>query len=220
VTKDDTTIVDGAGNKDAINDRIEQIKAEIEHTDSDFDRDKLRERLAKLAGGVAVLRVGAATESELKEKKSRIEDALQATRAAVEEGIVPGGGVALLQAAPALDKVECADHDEEVGVQIVRKAIESPMRTIAQNAGYEGSVVVEKVKGLKKGEGLNCATGEYGDMIKMGVSDPVKVARTALQAAVSVAGLILITEATVNEKPKEGPDLSALAGAGAGNGMM
>ena len=219
VSKDDTTIVEGAGDKQAIDDRADQIKAEIEHSDSEFDREKLHERLAKLAGGVAVLRVGAATEAELKEKKSRIEDALQATRAAVEEGIVPGGGVALLHALPALDGVECSNHDEEVGVAIIRKAMEAPLRTIAQNAGFEGSVVVEKVKGMTKGEGLNCANGEYGDMIAMGVSDPVKVTRTALQAAVSVAGLILITEATVNEIPKEGPDLSALAGAGAG-GMM
>ena len=219
VSKDDTTIVEGAGDKQAIDDRADQIKAEIEHSDSEFDREKLQERLAKLAGGVAVLRVGAATEAELKEKKSRIEDALQATRAAVEEGIVPGGGVALLHALPALDGVECSNHDEEVGVAIIRKAMEAPLRTIAQNAGFEGSVVVEKVKGMAKGEGLNCANGEYGDMIAMGVSDPVKVTRTALQAAVSVAGLILITEATVNEIPKEGPDLSALAGAGAG-GMM
>ena len=220
VSKDATTIVDGDGDKAAIKDRIDQIKAEMEHTDSDFDREKLQERLAKLSGGVAVLRVGAATEAELKEKKSRIEDALQATRAAVEEGIVAGGGVALLHALPALDAVDCANHDEEVGVAIIRKALEAPMRTIAQNAGFEGSVVVEKVKGMKKGEGLNCANGEYGDMIAMGVSDPVKVTRTALQSAVSVAGLILITECSINEIPKEGPDLSALAGAGAGMGGM
>ncbi len=220
VSKDATTIVDGDGDKAAIKDRIDQIKAEMEHTDSDFDREKLQERLAKLAGGVAVLRVGAATEAELKEKKSRIEDALQATRAAVEEGIVAGGGVALLHALPALDAVDCANHDEEVGVAIIRKALEAPMRTIAQNAGFEGSVVVEKVKGMKKGEGLNCANGEYGDMIAMGVSDPVKVTRTALQSAVSVAGLILITECSINEIPKEGPDLSALTGAGAGMGGM
>ena len=219
VSKDATTIVDGDGDKAAIQDRIDQIKAEMEHTDSDFDREKLQERLAKLSGGVAVLRVGAATEAELKEKKSRIEDALQATRAAVEEGIVAGGGVALLHALPALDAVDCANHDEEVGVAIIRKALEAPMRTIAQNAGFEGSVVVEKVKGMKKGEGLNCANGEYGDMIAMGVSDPVKVTRTALQSAVSVAGLILITECSINEIPKDGPDLSALAGAGAGAGM-
>ena len=166
------------------------------------------------------LKVGAATESELKEKKSRIEDALQATRAAVEEGIVAGGGVALVDALPALDSIDASDKDEEVGVGIIRKALEAPMRAIAQNAGYEGSVVVEHVKGMGKGEGLNCATGEYGNMIAMGVNDPVKVTRTALQSAASVAALILITEATINEIPKEGPDLSALAGAGGGMGMM
>lgn len=220
ITKDNTTIIDGAGSKDAINERIEQIRVEMDNATSDFDREKLQERLAKLAGGVAVLRVGAATESELKEKKSRIDDALQATRAAVEEGVIPGGGVALLNALGALEKVECVDKDEEVGVAIIAKAVEAPLRTIAQNAGYEGSVVVEKVKGMAAGEGLNCANGVYGNMIEMGVSDPVKVTRTALQAAASVAGLILITEATVNEIPKEGPDLSALAGAaGAGAGM-
>ncbi len=219
VTKDNSLIVDGAGEKKAIDERISQIKAEVERTDSDFDREKLQERLAKLSGGVAVLKVGAATESELKEKKSRIEDALQATRAAVEEGIVAGGGVALVDALPALDAIEAADKDEEVGIGIIRKALEAPMRAIAQNAGFEGSVVVEHVKGLDKGEGLNCATGEYGNMIAMGVNDPVKVTRTALQSAASVAALILITEATINEIPKEGPDLSALAGAGAGGGM-
>ncbi|MGI6534919.1 MAG: chaperonin GroEL [Eggerthellaceae bacterium] len=219
VTKDNTMIVDGAGDKAKIDERIAQIKGEIERTDSDFDREKLQERLAKISGGVAVLKVGAATESELKEKKSRIEDALQATRAAVEEGIVSGGGVALVDALPALDTVEAANADERVGVQIVRKALEAPMRVIAQNAGFEGSVVVEKVKSLPKGEGLNSATGEYGNMVEMGVNDPVKVARTALQSAASVAGLILITEASVNEIPQEGPDLSALAGAGQGGGM-
>ena len=219
VTKDNTMIVDGAGDKAKIDERIAQIKGEIERTDSDFDREKLQERLAKISGGVAVLKVGAATESELKEKKSRIEDALQATRAAVEEGIVSGGGVALVDALPALDTVEAANADEKVGVQIVRKALEAPMRVIAQNAGYEGSVVVEKVKSLPKGEGLNSATGEYGNMVEMGVNDPVKVTRTALQSAASVAGLILITEASVNEIPQEGPDLSALAGAGQGGGM-
>ncbi len=220
VTKDNTLIVDGAGDKKAIEERVNQIKAEIERTESDFDREKLQERLAKISGGVAVLRVGAATESELKEKKSRIEDALQATRAAVEEGIVAGGGVALIDALPALEKIELGNPDEQLGVNIIRKALEAPMRVIAQNAGFEGSVVVEKVKGLEKGQGLNSATGEYGDLVAMGVSDPVKVTRTALQSAASVAGLILITEATVNEIPKEGPDLSALAGAGAGAGGM
>ena len=220
VTKDTALIVDGAGDKKAIDDRIGQIKAELERVDSDFDREKLQERLAKLSGGVAVLKVGAATESELKEKKSRIEDALQATRAAVEEGIVAGGGVALVGALPALDKVEAADKDEEVGVAIIRKALEAPMRAIAQNAGFEGSVVVERVKGMATGEGLNCANGEYGNMIEMGVNDPVKVTRTALQSAASVAALILITEATINEIPKEGPDLSALAAGMQGGGGM
>ena len=218
VDKDNFLIVDGAGTKSAIKDRCEQIKAEIERSDSDFDREKLTERLSKLSGGVAVLQVGAATESELKEKKSRIEDALQATRAAVEEGIVAGGGVALLNAVPALDKVKGETAEENIGVEIVRKALEAPLRAMAANAGFEGSVVVEKVKGLKVGEGLNCANGKYGDMIKMGVNDPVKVTRTALQSAVSVASLILITEATVNDIPKD-PDSAASPMAGAGGGM-
>ena len=222
VTKDTALIVDGAGDKKNIEDRIHQIRAELERVDSDFDREKLQERLAKLSGGVAVLKVGAATESELKEKKSRIEDALQATRAAVEEGIVAGGGVALVDALPALDNIASVDKDEEVGVAIIRKALEAPMRAIAQNAGFEGSVVVERVKGMGKGEGLNCANGEYGNMIEMGVNDPVKVTRTALQSAASVAALILITEATINDIPKD-PDpaaLAAMAGAGGGMGGM
>ena len=219
VSKDTTVIVDGAGDKAAVDARVAQMRAEYERLDSDFDREKLQERLSKLSGGVAVLKVGAATESELKETKSRIEDALQATRAAVEEGIVAGGGVALINATAALEKLEAADPDEQVGIDIIRKALEAPMRAIATNAGYEGSVVVEKVKGLAKGEGINFANGEQGDMIAMGVNDPVKVTRTALQSAASVAALILITEATINEIPQEGPDLSALAGAGAGGGM-
>ena len=222
VTKDTALIVDGAGDKKNIEDRIHQIRAELERVDSDFDREKLQERLAKLSGGVAVLKVGAATESELKEKKSRIEDALQATRAAAEEGIVAGGGVALVDALPALDNIASVDKDEEVGVAIIRKALEAPMRAIAQNAGFEGSVVVERVKGMGKGEGLNCANGEYGNMIEMGVNDPVKVTRTALQSAASVAALILITEATINDIPKD-PDpaaLAAMAGAGGGMGGM
>lgn len=219
VSKDTTVIVDGAGDPAAIEARVASMRAEYDRLDSDFDREKLQERLSKLSGGVAVLKVGAATESELKETKSRIEDALQATRAAVEEGIVAGGGVALINAISALDEIEAADTDEQVGIDIIRKALEAPMRAIATNAGYEGSVVVEKVKGFAKGEGINFANGEQGDMIKMGVNDPVKVTRTALQSAASVAALILITEATINEIPKEGPDLSALAGAGAGGGM-
>ena len=219
VSKDATVIVDGAGDKAAIDARVAQMRNELEHLTSDFDKEKLQERLSKLSGGVAVLKVGAATESELKEKKSRIEDALQATRAAVEEGIVAGGGVALINAISALDAVEVANADEQVGVDIIRKALEAPMRAIATNAGYEGSVVVEKAKAFAKGEGYNFANGEEGSMIEMGVSDPVKVTRTALQSAASVAGLILITEATINEIPQEGPDLSALAGAGQGGGM-
>lgn len=219
VSKDTTVIVDGAGDKAAVDARVASMRAEYDRLDSDFDREKLQERLSKLSGGVAVLKVGAATESELKETKSRIEDALQATRAAVEEGIVAGGGVALINAISALDALDAADADEQVGIDIIRKALEAPMRAIATNAGYEGSVIVEKVKGFAKGEGINFANGEQGDMIKMGVNDPVKVTRTALQSAASVAALILITEATINEIPKEGPDLSALAGAGAGGGM-
>ena len=219
VSKDTTVIVDGAGDPAAIDARVASMRAEYDRLDSDFDREKLQERLSKLSGGVAVLKVGAATESELKETKSRIEDALQATRAAVEEGIVAGGGVALINAISALDTLEAADADEQVGIDIIRKALEAPMRAIATNAGYEGSVVVEKVKGFAKGEGINFANGEQGNMIEMGVNDPVKVTRTALQSAASVAALILITEATINEIPKEGPDLSALAGAGAGGGM-
>ena len=224
VTKDATVIIDGAGDKAAVDARIAQMRAELERLESEFDREKLQERLAKLSGGVAVLKVGAATESELKEKKSRIEDALQATRAAVEEGIVAGGGVALINAISSLDDLEVADKDEQVGVDIIRKALEAPMRAIATNAGYEGSVVVEKAKAMPKGEGINFADGSQGNMIAMGVNDPVKVTRTALQSAASVAALILITEATINEIPAEGPDLSALAGAaggmGVGMGMM
>ena len=220
VTKDTALIVDGAGKKEDIENRIQIIRAELERVDSDFDREKAQERLAKLSGGVAVLKVGAATESELKEKKSRIEDALQATRAAVEEGIVAGGGVAFLAASSALDSVETSDADEKIGVEIIRKALAAPVKKIADNAGFEGSVVVEKVKSLPKGEGLNCANGEYGNMIEMGVNDPVKVTRTALQSAASVAALILITEATINEIPKEGPDLSALAAGMQGGGGM
>lgn len=203
VTKETTTIVGGAGSKDAIDERIAQIKAEIDNTTSDFDREKLQERLAKLAGGVAVIKVGAATEVELKEIKHRIEDALQATRAAVEEGIVAGGGVSFLATSSVLDSVQTSDADEKIGVEIIRKALEAPVRTIANNAGFEGSVVVEKIKALPAGQGLDSATGQYGDMIEMGVLDPVKVTRTTLQNAASVASLILITEATVSEMPKD-----------------
>ncbi|MBN1192646.1 MAG: chaperonin GroEL [Coriobacteriia bacterium] len=220
ITKDDTTIIDGKGAEDQIKARIGQLKSEIEKSDSDFDREKLQERLAKLSGGVAVIKVGAATEVELKEKKHRIEDALQATRAAVEEGIVAGGGVALTDAAPALDALALSD-DEQIGVTIIKKALDEPMKQIAGNAGFEGSVVVEKVKTLAKGEGLNAATGEYGDLLKMGVIDPVKVTRSALQNAASIAALILITETTVSDVPaKDDAAAAAMAGMGGMGGMM
>ena len=202
ISKDNTVVVGGAGSKEAIDARIAQIKGEMENTTSDFDREKLQERLAKLSGGVAVIKVGAATESELKEIKHRVEDALQATRAAVEEGIVAGGGVAFMDAAPALDAVEIDDPEEKIGVDIVKKALTAPVATIAKNAGFEGAVVVDKVAELPAGQGLNSANGEWGDMIEMGVLDPVKVSRVTLQNAASVASLILITEATVSDVPK------------------
>ena len=222
ISKDNTVVVGGAGSKEAIDARIAQIKGEMENTTSDFDREKLQERLAKLSGGVAVIKVGAATESELKEIKHRVEDALQATRAAVEEGIVAGGGVALINAIPALDTLEVTDADEKVGVEIIRKAMEAPMRAIAQNAGFEGSVMVDKVRHMEKGEGVNFADGTTGKMIEMGVNDPVKVTRTALQSAASVAALILITECTINEIPKDPDPAAAAAAAGAAGmgGMM
>jgi chaperonin GroEL len=222
VTKENTTIIDGAGSEDDIKARINQIKTEIDQSDSDFDREKLQERLAKLSGGVAVIKVGAATEVELKEKKHRIEDALQATRAAVEEGIVAGGGVALVDAAPALDALEL-DEEEMIGVKIIKKALDEPLKTIAANAGFEGSVVAEKVKDTEDGFGLNAATGEYGDLMGMGIIDPVKVTRSALQNAASIAALILITETTVTDVPEEtsAADAAAAAAAmGGGMGMM
>ena len=219
ITKDTTTIVGGAGSKDAIDERVNQIKNEIENTTSDFDREKLQERLAKLSGGVAVIKAGAATESELKEIKHRIEDALQATRAAVEEGIVAGGGVAFLAASSALDGVEAVDADETIGVEIIRKALAAPVKKIADNAGFEGSVVAEKIKAMPAGQGLDSATGTYGDMIEMGVLDPVKVARVTLQNAASIAGLILITEATVSDEPKNTNIEDAIAAAAAQGGQ-
>ncbi len=219
ITKDNTTIVGGSGSKEAIDERVAQIKNEIENTTSDFDREKLQERLAKLSGGVAVIKVGAATEVELKEVKHRIEDALQATRAAVEEGIVAGGGVAFLQATKALDTVETVDADEQIGVDIIRKALAAPVRTIAANAGFEGSVVVEKIKSLPEGEGLDSANGTYGNMVEMGVLDPVKVTRTTLQNAASVASLILITEATVSDEPKDTSIEEAISRAAAAGGQ-
>jgi chaperonin GroEL len=219
ITKDNTTVVGGAGAKQAIDERVNQIKSEIENTTSDFDREKLQERLAKLSGGVAVIKVGAATESELKEIKHRIEDALQATRAAVEEGIVAGGGVAFLAASSVLDGVETVDADEKIGVEIIRKALAAPVKKIAANAGYEGSVVAEKIKAMPAGQGLDSATGTYGDMIEMGVLDPVKVARVTLQNAASIASLILITEATVSDEPKNTSIEEAIAAAAAQGGQ-
>ncbi len=216
ISKDNTVIVGGAGSKEAIDGRIAQIKGELENTTSDFDREKLQERLAKLSGGVAVIKVGAATETELKEIKHRVEDALQATRAAVEEGIVAGGGVAFMDAAPALDNIEVDDPEEKIGIDIVKKALTAPVATIAKNAGFEGAVVVDKVASLPAGEGLNSANGEWGNMIEMGVLDPVKVSRVTLQNAASVASLILITEATVTDVPKNTQLEDAIAAATAG----
>jgi chaperonin GroEL len=214
VGKDNTTIIDGAGESEQIKGRIKQIKSEVETTDSDFDREKLQERLAKLAGGVAVVKVGAATETEMKEKKHRVEDALQATRAALEEGIVPGGGVALLNAQDAIVLDSYEDDDERTGASIIQRSLEAPIRQIAENSGFEASVVVEKVRGLKPGEGLNASDGEYGDLIAAGVIDPTMVTRSALQNAASIAKNILTTEAIVAEPPeKDG------AGAMPGGGM-
>ncbi len=219
VDKDNTTIIDGAGKKADIEGRIKQIRAQIEETTSDYDREKLQERLAKLVGGVAVVKVGAATEVEMKEKKARVEDALHATRAAVEEGIVPGGGVALLRASSALDKIDAAD-EERFGVAIVRRAIEEPLRWIAKNAGAEGSIVLDKVRGAKGAFGYNAATEVYEDLLKAGIIDPTKVVRTALQNAASVASLMLTTEAMVAEKPEEKPAAPAMPGGMGGMGGM
>jgi chaperonin GroEL len=202
ITKEETTVIEGAGSQEAVQGRIAQIRAEIDNTESSYDREKLQERLAKLAGGVAVIKVGAATETELKEKKHRFEDALSATRAAVEEGIVPGGGVALLNIQAGLGNIT-DDPDLKVGVAIVRRALEEPVRQIANNAGYEGSVVVEKVRSLPKGHGFNAKTEEYEEMVKAGVIDPVKVTRSALENAASITSLILTTEALVADKPEK-----------------
>ncbi len=216
VTKDDTTIIEGAGSEDEVKGRVNQIKAEIENTDSDWDKEKLQERLAKLSGGVAVIKVGAATEVELKEKKHRIEDAVSATRAAVEEGIVPGGGVTLVRAESALLKLKLKD-DEATGANIVRDALSEPARRIAANAGYEGAVIVSQLRGEGDGgNGFNAATGEWVDMVKAGIIDPAKVTRSALQNAASIAALVLTTEASVVEKPED-EDEAAAAGAGHGH---
>jgi chaperonin GroEL len=215
VTKDDTTIVEGAGDEEQIKGRIQQIRNEIDNTDSDWDKEKLQERLAKLAGGVALIRVGAATEVELKEKKHRIEDALSATRAAIEEGIVPGGGVTLVRAESALDGLGF-DGDEDTGSQIVRRALAEPARLIATNAGFEGSVIVQRIRAEKDATGFDAAAGEWVDMFKSGIIDPAKVTRSALQNAASIAALVLTTEATVVEKPEE----EEPAPAGGGHGHM
>ncbi|WEX10053.1 chaperonin GroEL [Chelativorans sp. AA-79] len=215
IEKENTTIVDGAGSKAEIEGRVAQIKAQIEETTSDYDREKLQERLAKLAGGVAVIRVGGSTEVEVKERKDRVDDAMHATRAAVEEGLLPGGGVALLRASKALDAVSGENEDQKVGINIVRRAIEAPIRQIAENAGAEGSIIVGKLREKSEfGHGWNAQTGEYGDLFQMGVVDPVKVVRTALQDAASVAGLLITTEAMVADRPKKETAPAMPAGAG------
>ena len=220
IDKDNTTIVDGAGKTEDIKARVKQLRAQVEESTSDYDREKLQERLAKLVGGVAVIKVGAATETEMKEKKDRVEDALNATRAAVAEGIVPGGGTAYIRALKALDDLKLADDDEVVGVNIVRRALEEPLRQIAANAGFEGSVVVEKVRAGKDGFGFNAATGEFEDLLKAGVIDPKQVSRFALQHAASVAALMLTTECAIAEKPKkEAPSMPGDPGMGGMGGM-
>jgi chaperonin GroEL len=216
VDKENTTIVEGGGNRSEIQGRINQLRRQIEETTSDYDREKLQERLAKLAGGVAVINVGAATETEMKEKKARVEDALHATRAAVEEGVVAGGGIALLRCLAAMDAVKPANEDERIGVEIVKRAVEFPTRELANNAGLEGSVVVEEVKKRKGNEGFDVARGEYTDLVKAGIVDPKKVTRTALQNAASIAGLLLTTECLITEIPAKEPK----PGGGPGPGGM
>ena len=216
ISKDETTIIDGAGSKQDIEARTDQIRRQMDEASSDYDREKLQERLAKLAGGVALIKVGAATEVEMKEKKARVEDALHATRAAVEEGVVPGGGVALLRARTAIAKLKGDNHDQDVGIGIARRAMEEPLRQIVANAGDEASVVVSKVQDGKGDFGYNAASGEFGDMLKMGILDPTKVTRTALQNAGSIAGLMITTEAMVAELPKQekaaGPAMGGMDG--------
>ena len=222
LTKENTTLVDGAGKSGDIEARVNQVRTQIEETSSDYDREKLQERVAKLAGGVAVIKVGAATEVEMKEKKARVEDALHSTRAAVEEGIVPGGGVALIRALAAVGSLSGDNEDQNVGINLLRRAMESPLRQIATNSGDEASVVVDKVKAMSDGEGYNAATGEYGDMIKFGIPDPAKVTRTALQAAASVAGLMITTECMVTEAEDDtpAPAMPDMGGMGGMGGMM
>jgi chaperonin GroEL len=224
ITKENTTVIDGAGDSAQIEGRVKQIRAQIEESSSDYDREKLQERVAKLAGGVAVIKVGAATEVEMKEKKARVEDALHATRAAVEEGVVPGGGVALIRALAKLEKLKGINEDQNVGITIARRAMTEPLRQIVANAGDEPSVVLNKVAEGKGNFGYNAATGEYVDMIKAGILDPTKVVRTALQHAASIAGLMITTEAMIAEAPKDeshshggAPDMGGMGGMG---GMM
>jgi len=219
VDKENTTLVEGHGKSSEIQGRVNQIRRQIEETTSDYDKEKLQERLAKLAGGVAIINVGAATETEMKEKKARVEDALHATRAAVEEGIVPGGGVALLRCLAAMDTVKPENDDERIGVDIVKRAVEYPARALADNAGVEGSVVVQEVKRRKGNEGYNVSTGEYEDLVKAGVVDPKKVTRAALQNAASIAGLLLTTECLVTEIPEKEKSGSAPGGQGGMGGM-
>ncbi|MDP8245724.1 MAG: chaperonin GroEL [Candidatus Hinthialibacter antarcticus] len=220
IDKDNTTIVEGAGKKPDIQGRIAQIRSQIDETTSDYDREKLQERLAKLAGGVAVIQVGAATETEMKEKKARVEDALHATRAAVEEGIVPGGGVALIRSQKALEGLKVENEDQQMGVNIVKRALEEPLRQLSKNAGLEGSIIVEKVKNEKGNKGLNVATGEYVDLVAVGIIDPTKVTRSALQNAASIAGLLLTTEALISELPEKDKPASAPGGDMGGYGDM
>jgi len=219
VDKDNTTIVEGAGKKDEIKKRINEIKGQIDKTTSDYDKEKLQERLAKLSGGVAVLKIGASTEVEMKEKKARVEDALHATRAAVEEGIVPGGGVAYLRTIPKLDEVKTLNEDQKTGVEIIKRALEEPIRQIVANAGLEGSVVVDKVKSEKGNFGFNAATEKYENLVESGVIDPTKVTRIAIENAASVAALLLTTEATIVEKPEEKKSMPAMP-PGGGMGDM
>ena len=224
ISKENTTIIDGAGKTAEIEGRVTQIRQQIEDTTSDYDREKLQERVAKLAGGVAVIKVGAATEIEMKEKKARVEDALHSTRAAVEEGVVPGGGVALIRAKSVVDKVKGANEDQKIGVGILRRALEEPLRQIVSNAGEEASVILNSVADGEGNYGYNAASGEFGDMIEMGILDPTKVSRSALQNAASVAGLLLTTEAMVAELPKEEahahPPMPDMGGMGGMGGMM
>ena len=215
VDKDNTTIIEGAGNSTAMTGRVKQLRAQVEDTTSDYDREKLQERLAKLVGGVAIIKVGAATETEMKEKKARVEDAMHATKAAVEEGIVPGGGVALLRAAKVLQKLKL-EGDEQIGVNIIVRAIEEPMRWIATNAGHEGSIVVQRVKDMKDEEGFNAQTERYENLVQAGVIDPTKVVRSALQNAASIASLLLTTEAVISQIPEARKNV-ATAGGGMGD---